>query len=84
MWEKIIHTWFKHILRSKDRGIKLTEVCGAEKGVDPDLKPEWIVRKSQKLAEKSGLEHPSREIDASVQEQTQFTKENHVNRVVSV
>ena len=62
----------------KDRGIKLPEVHGAEKDVDPDLKPEWIMRKSQKLAEKSGLEHPSREIDPSVQEQTQFTEENHV------
>ena len=30
----------------KDRGIKLPEVYEAEKGVDPDLKPEWIVRKS--------------------------------------
>ena len=62
----------------KDRGIKLPEVPGAEKHVDLDLKPEWIVRKSQKLAEKSGLEHPSREIDPSVQEQTQFAEENHV------
>ena len=62
----------------KDRGIKLPEVHRAGKGVDPDLKPEWIVRKSQKLAEKSGLEHPSREIDLSIQEQTQFTEENHV------
>ena len=62
----------------KDRGIKLPEAHRTEKGVDPDLKPEWIVRTSQKLAEKSGLEHPSREIDPSGQEQTQFTGENHV------
>ena len=62
----------------KDIGIKLPEVHRTEKGVDPDLKPQWIVRKSQKLAEKSGLEHLSREIDPSVQEQTQFTEENHV------
>ena len=40
----------------KDRGIKVPEVHGAEKGVDPDLKPEWIVRKSQKIAQKSRLE----------------------------
>ena len=40
----------------KDRGIKLPEVYRAEKGVVPDLKPDWIVRKSQKLAEKSRLE----------------------------
>ena len=31
----------------KDRGIRLPEVHGVEKGVDPDLKPECIVRKSQ-------------------------------------
>ena len=37
----------------KDRGIRLAEVHGAEKGVDPDLKAEWIVRKSQKIAQKS-------------------------------
>ena len=39
-----------------DRGIRLPEVYGAEKGVDADLKPEWIVRKSQKIAQKSRLE----------------------------
>ena len=42
--------------QSKDTGIKLAEVHGAEKGIDSDLKPEWIVRKSQKLAEKPRLE----------------------------
>ena len=36
------------------------------------------MRKSQELAEKSGLEHPCREIDPSVQDQTQSTVENHV------
>ena len=60
----------------KDRGIKLPEVHRAEKGLDQDLKSEWIFRKSQKLAEKSGLEQ-DRE-DPSVQGQTQFTKKNHV------
>ena len=60
----------------KDKGIKLPEVHRAEKGVDPDLKPEWLIRKSQKLAEKSRLEQ-DRE-DPPVQEQTQFTKKNHV------
>ena len=39
-------------LKSKDKGIKLPEVHGVDKGVDPDLKPEWIVRKAQKLIEK--------------------------------
>ena len=66
----------------KDRGIKLLEVHRAEKGVDPDLKPEWIVRKAQKLAEYPGLEQdredPSREIGVPVQKQAQFTEENHV------
>ena len=60
----------------KDRGIKLPEVHGAEKGVDPDLKPEWIVRKSQKVAQKPRLEQ-DRE-DPSAQGQTQFTERNHV------
>ena len=60
----------------KDSGIKLPEVHGAEKGVDPDLKPEWIVRKSQKLAEKSRLEW-DRE-NPSAQGQNQFTEGNHV------
>ena len=60
----------------KDSGIKLPEAHGAEKGVDPDLKPEWIIRKSQKLAQKARLEQ-DRE-DPSVQEQTQFTKKKHV------
>ena len=40
----------------KNSGIELPEVHGVEKGVDPDLKPEWIVRKSKTLAEKSRLE----------------------------
>ena len=66
----------------KDRGIKLPEVHGADKGVDPDLKPEWIVRKAQKLVEKSRLEQdredPCREINTPTEEQTQFTEENNV------
>ena len=37
----------------KDRGIKLPEVHSVDKGVDTDIKLEWIVRKSQKLIEKS-------------------------------
>ena len=66
----------------KDRGIKLPEVHGADKGVDPDLKPEWIVRRAQKLVEKSRLEqdmeNPSREINTPTEEQTQFTEESNV------
>ena len=34
----------------------MPEVHGAEKGVDPNLRPEWFVRKSQKLAEKSRID----------------------------
>ena len=60
----------------KDRGIRLPEVHGAEKGVDPDLKPEWIVRKSQKIAQKSRLEQ-DRE-DPSTQGQTHLTERNPV------
>ena len=66
----------------KDREIKLPEVYSADKGVAPDLKPEWIVRKAQKLVEKSRLEQdredPSREINTLIEEQTQFTEENNV------
>ena len=42
--------------QTKDSGIKVPEVHGAKKGVDPNLRPEWLVRKSQKLAEKSRIE----------------------------
>ena len=62
--------------QSKETGVKLPEVNGAEKGVDPDLKPEWIVRKTQKLAVKPRLEQDR--IDPSVQRQTQVTGESHV------
>ena len=46
--------------QSKDSGIKIPEVHGAKKGVDPNLRPEWIVRKSQKLVEKSRIEADKR------------------------
>ena len=42
--------------QTKDRGIKLPEVHGTKKGVNPNLRPEWLVRKSQKLAERSRIE----------------------------
>ena len=35
--------------QTKGSGIKIPEVHGAKKGVDPNLRPEWIVKKSQKL-----------------------------------
>ena len=47
-----------------------------KKGLDQDLKPEWIVRKSQTLAEKPRPEQDR--VDPLVQEQTQVTGENHV------
>ena len=46
--------------QTKDSGIKLPEVHGAEKGVDPNLRPECTVRKSQKLVEKSRIEQDKR------------------------
>ena len=43
--------------QTKNSGIKLLEVHEKKKGVDPNLRPEWLVRKSQKLAERSRIEH---------------------------
>ena len=40
----------------------MPEVHGAKKGVDPNLRPEWLVRKSQKLAEKSRIEQKKGDI----------------------
>ena len=34
----------------------MPEVHRAKKGVDPNLRPEWIVKRSQKLAERSRIE----------------------------
>ena len=31
--------------QAKDRGIKVPEVHGPKKGLDPNLRPEWLVRK---------------------------------------
>ena len=62
--------------QSKDTAIKVPEVQGVEKGIDLDLKPEWIVKKSQKVAVKPRLEQDR--VDPSVQRQTQVTGENHV------
>ena len=58
--------------QSKDTGIKLPEVHGAEKGIDPDIKPEWIVRKTQKLAEKPRPEQDK--VDSLIQQQTQGSR----------
>ena len=48
--------------QTKSSGIKIPEVHGAKKGVDPNLRPEWIVKRSQKLAEKSRIEQDERKI----------------------
>ena len=66
--------------QSKDTGVKLPEVHGAEKGIDPVLKPEWKVRKTQKLAVKPRLEQDR--IDLSVQKQTQVIGEGHVKELL--
>ena len=39
--------------QAQERGIKVPEVHGTKKGLDPNLRPEWLVRKSQKPAENS-------------------------------
>ena len=62
--------------QSKDMGIKVPEVHGAEKGIDSKFIPEWIVRKSLKLAVKSKLKQDR--TDPKVLKQTQVTGDNHV------
>ena len=47
--------------QTKDSGKRVPEVHGARKGVDPNLRPEWLVRKSQKLGEKSRIEQKKAE-----------------------
>ena len=42
--------------QTKDSGIKVPEVHGTKKGIDQNLRPEWLVRKFQKLLEKSRIE----------------------------
>ena len=42
--------------QAKDRGIKVPEVHGPKKGLDPNLRPEWLVRKSQKSVVTSKIE----------------------------
>ena len=67
-----VQTWSQ----SKNTGTKVPEVHGAEKGIDPNLKPEWIVKKFQKLAVKSKLEQDR--TDPKVQKQSQVTGDSHV------
>ena len=42
--------------RKKERGIKVPEVHGPKKGIDPNLRPEWLVKKAQKPVENSRIE----------------------------
>ena len=42
--------------QTKDSGIRVPEVHGTKKGIGLNLRPEWLVRKSQKLVEKSRIE----------------------------
>ena len=42
--------------QAKDRGIKVPEVHGSKKGIDPNLRPEWLARKSQKPVENTRIE----------------------------
>ena len=59
----------------KDRGIKLPEVHGIDKGINPDIKPERLVQKSQKTIDKSksgqNREGPRREVKTPIQAQVQ-------------
>ena len=52
--------------QTKSSGIKVPEVHGAKKGVDPNLRPEWLVKRSQKSVEKSRIEQNER--NPSIQE----------------
>ena len=46
--------------QTKSSGIKIPEVHGAKKGIDLNLRPEWLVKRSQKSAEKSKIEQNER------------------------
>ena len=59
----------------KNKGMKLQEVHGVNKGINPDMKPEWLVQKSQKSVDKSklgqGKEDPRRGVKTPIQVQVQ-------------
>ena len=42
--------------QAKERGIKVPEVHGTKRGLDPNLRPEWLVKKAQKPPENSRIE----------------------------
>ena len=54
----------------RDRGINLPAVHGVDKGINPDIKPKWLVQKSQKLVDKTKLgqdkEDPRREMKTPI------------------
>ena len=70
----------------RGRGIKLPEVHGVDKGINLDIKPEWLVQKSQKSVDKSKLgqdkENPRREVKTptQVQVQVQLNQESQVRK----
>ena len=42
--------------QAKKRGIKVPEVHGPKKGIDPNLRPEWLVKKAQRPVENTRIE----------------------------
>ena len=42
--------------QAKERGIKVPEVHGPKKGIDPNLRPEWLVKKAQKSIKHTRIE----------------------------
>ena len=60
----------------------MPEVHGVDKGVDLDLKPEWIMRKAQILMERFRLEQdregPSGEINTPIQDQIQVIEKSNI------
>ena len=76
----LIHTHSQ----TKASGVKLSEVHGVNKGINPDVKPERQVPKSQKSADKpklgQGREGLRREmkVPTQVQSQVQFKEENQI------
>ena len=51
--------------QAKERGIKVSEVHETKKGLDPNLRPEWLVKKTQKMVESTRIE--KREINSPEQ-----------------
>ena len=57
--------WVQMGSQAKERGIKVPEVYGPKKGIDPNLRPEWLVKKVQKPIENTRIE--KKETDSSGQ-----------------